>query len=70
MLRFSADENLDIRILQGLRGQAPEIDVVRVQDAGLQGAPDPVVLEWAAAGSRLLPPRRASVAMTCKLCQQ
>lgn len=54
MLRFSADENLDIRILQGLHGQAPEIDVVRVQDAGLQGEPDPVVLEWAAAGGRLL----------------
>ena len=54
MLRFSADENLDIRIVQGLRGQAPEIDVVRVQEAGLQAAPDLVVLEWAASEGRLV----------------
>lgn len=54
MLGFSADENLDIRIVQGLRGQAPEIDVVRVQEARLQGAPDPDVLEWTARAGRLL----------------
>jgi len=54
MLRFSADENLDLRIVRGLRGQAPEIDVASVQEAGLQGAPDLVVLGWAAAGDRLL----------------
>ena len=54
MLRFAADENLDIRIVQGLRGQAPEIDVVSVQDARLRGATDPMVLEWAAAEDRLV----------------
>ena len=42
MLRLAADENLDIRIDRGLKGQAPELDIVRVQDAGLKGAEDPV----------------------------
>jgi uncharacterized protein DUF5615 len=54
MLRLVADENLDIRIVRGLEGQAPELDIIRVQDAGLAGAEDPVVLEWAAREQRVL----------------
>jgi len=32
----------------------PTLDIVRVQDAGLAGADDPAVLEWAAANRRVL----------------
>lgn len=28
MLRFLADENFDIRIVHGIQGQAPEVDVL------------------------------------------
>lgn len=51
---MAADENLDIRIFRGLRGQVPELDVVRVQDVGLAGAEDPMILEWAAREGRVL----------------
>ena len=54
MLRLAADENLDIRIVQALKGQAPELTIVRVQDAGLAGAEDPQVLEWAAREGRVV----------------
>lgn len=32
----------------------PELDIVRVQDAGLSGANDPAILEWAAQQGRIL----------------
>jgi predicted nuclease of predicted toxin-antitoxin system len=32
----------------------PELDLVRVQDAGLGGADDPAVLAWAAENDRIL----------------
>lgn len=32
----------------------PELDIVRVQDAGLSGADDPTVLEWTARDGRVL----------------
>lgn len=54
MLRLAADENLDIRIVHGIKGQAPEISIVRVQDAGLAAAADPEVLGWAASEGRVL----------------
>lgn len=54
MLRFAADENLDARIVAGLSRRLPELDVLRVQEAGLSGAPDPAVLEWAADEERTL----------------
>ena len=54
MLRFAADENLDNRIIRGLLLRLPELDVLRIQDAGLIGAEDPEVLEWAARESRIL----------------
>jgi len=54
MLRLAADENLDNRILRGLTARNPEVDVVRVQDAGLSGADDPTVLAWAAEQGRVL----------------
>ena len=54
MLRFAADENLNNDILRGLLRRVPNLDIVRVQDAGLAGADDPTVLEWAAQEQRVL----------------
>lgn len=54
MLKLAADENFNNDILRGLLRRNPELDVVRVQDAGLSGADDPAVLAWAAAEGRVL----------------
>lgn len=55
MLRFLADENFNNRILRGLLRHNAELDILRVQDVpGLAGAPDPVVLAWAAHEGRIL----------------
>ena len=54
MLRFAADENFNNDILRGLFRRRPDLDIVRVQDAGLSGADDPTVLEWAARQGRVL----------------
>jgi hypothetical protein len=52
--RFLADEDFRSKILRGLVRRVPELDVLRVQDVGLAGEPDPVVLEWAAQDDRIL----------------
>lgn len=54
MLRFAADENFNGNIVRGLRRREPALDIVRVQDAGLSGADDPAVLEWAASQGRVV----------------
>ena len=54
MLKFLADENFNGAILRGLSRRVPSFDVVRVQDVGLSGADDPLVLEWAERHDRLL----------------
>lgn len=54
MLLLAADENFDNDILRGLLRRRPELDIVRVQDVGLSGASDPVILEWAPQQQRLL----------------
>ena len=54
MLRLVTDENFDGRVLRGLLARIPDLDVVRVQDAGLSGAEDPAVLEFAAGEHRVL----------------
>ena len=54
MVPFLTDEDFNGRILRGLLLRRPGLDVVRVQDVGLQGAPDPAVLEWAAQHPRVL----------------
>src|SRR5438093_2130284 len=48
MLRLLADENFNGSIIRGLVRRQPAIDLVRVQDVGLSGADDYVVLAWAA----------------------
>jgi hypothetical protein len=54
MLRFAADENFNAGIVRGLLRRLPDLDIVRVQDSGLSGADDLVVLEWAAREGRIL----------------
>jgi len=54
MLLLVADENFNNDIVRGLLRRKPDLDIVRVQDAGLSGADDPVVLEWAAQEGRVL----------------
>jgi hypothetical protein len=39
VLRFAADETLNNDILRALLRRRPDIDIVRVQDVGLSGAP-------------------------------
>jgi hypothetical protein len=53
-LRLAADENFNYDIVRGLLRQKPDIDIVRVQDAGLSGADDPTILEWTANEGRVL----------------
>jgi len=54
MLTFLADENFHGHVVDGLIRRCPDIDMVRVQDTGLDGADDEEVLEWAATNGRLL----------------
>ena len=54
MLRFVADENLNGAIIRGLFRRKPDLNLVRVQDAGLRGADDSAVLGWAANENRIL----------------
>lgn len=54
MLKFAADENFNNDIVRGVRRRNAAIDIVRVQDEGLSGEVDPLVLEWAAQNGRLV----------------
>ncbi len=54
MIKLASDENFDGDILRGLLRRLPEVDVVRVQDAGLAETPDPIILDWAASEQRVL----------------
>ncbi len=54
MLRFAVDENFNLHIVNGVLRRLPNVDLARVQDAGLEGADDPTVLEWAAREGRVL----------------
>ena len=54
MLPLAADESLHGHIVRGLRRRDPNIDLVLVEEAGLRGSTDPVVLEWAAREGRVL----------------
>lgn len=43
-----------MRIVNGVLRLLPTVDIMRLQDAGLEGADDPVVLEWSASEGRVL----------------
>lgn len=54
MLRLAADENFNNDIVRGVLRRNAAMDIVRIQDAGLSGAGDPTVLEWAVQTGRVL----------------
>ena len=54
MIRLLADGNLNNHIYRSLLLQRPGLDIVRVQDLGLSGKPDPEVLRWAVDENRIL----------------
>lgn len=54
MIRFLPDENVNGKIVRGLRARQPDVDMIRVQDTELSGVDDPAVLEWAAKEGRIL----------------
>ncbi len=54
MLRILIDENLDQRILRGLRLQLPNLDYVIVQETELQSSGDSALLVWAAEHQRII----------------
>ncbi len=53
-MKFLTDENFEGAIFRGLLRRKPDIDLVRVQDVGLLGADDPVILDWANEEGRVL----------------
>ncbi len=54
MPKFLADEDLNNRIVRGIRRRSNEINILRVHEVGLLGAHDTVVLEWAASEQRIV----------------
>ena len=54
MLRLLSDENFNGDIVRGLLLRRPDLDLIRVQDIGLEGADDPEVLARAAEDHRIL----------------
>jgi predicted nuclease of predicted toxin-antitoxin system len=54
VIRFAADENFNNDVIRGLLRRIPDVDIRTVQEAGLSGADDTVVLEWAAREGRVL----------------
>ena len=54
MLRLLIDENVDHRILRGLKSRLPELDFITVRQVGLLGFEDPLLLRWAAENDRTI----------------
>jgi hypothetical protein len=54
MIRFLADEDFNGRIFRGLKLRSQDLDLVRVQDVGLQGSDDATLLIWADNNGRIL----------------
>lgn len=54
LVRYLADENFNVHIVNGVLRRCPETDILRLQDIGLARADDPSVLAWAASERRIL----------------
>ena len=52
--RFMTDEDFNQVIIDQVRRKRPELDIVGVRGVGLEGAADPVILEWAAQHQRVV----------------
>jgi predicted nuclease of predicted toxin-antitoxin system len=53
-MKLIADEDFNNRIVRGLLRRFSALDLVRVQDVGLDGKHDTKVLAWAASENRLV----------------
>jgi len=53
-VRYLADEDLKVGIVQALRSREPAIDILDVKTAGLRGTKDPALLEIADQQDRIL----------------
>ena len=67
--RWLVDEDFDNDILRGILRRLPNLDVVRVQDIGLSGSPDPDVLDRAAQDGRVILTHDVST-MTAHACDR
>jgi predicted nuclease of predicted toxin-antitoxin system len=54
VIELLVDENLNQDIVDGLTRRDPTLEFTHVRDVGLAAAPDPKVLEWAAAHGLVL----------------
>jgi predicted nuclease of predicted toxin-antitoxin system len=54
MLNLLSDENFNGDIVRGLFLRQPHLDLIRVQDVGLQEVDDPAILAWAAVNGCIL----------------
>jgi len=54
MIRFLTDEDFTYAIYKGVRRRLPDLDILRVQDAGLRTFRDPVILSFAASENRIV----------------
>ena len=54
MLKLLSDENFNGDIIRGLLLRQPNLDLLRVQNVGLQEIDDPTILAWAAKNKRIL----------------
>ncbi len=54
MIAFLVDQNFNEHIVDGLTRRDATLEFIHVRDVGLAAAPDPVILEWAAAHGQVL----------------
>ncbi len=54
MLSFLTDEDFNGRIVRGLFLRKNDLDLIRLQDVGLRGSDDEVVLDWVGDHGRIL----------------
>jgi hypothetical protein len=54
VLRLLSDENFNNDVVRGAFLRRDDLDLIRVQDVGLAGVEDPVVLAWADSHGRIL----------------
>ncbi|MEH2448066.1 MAG: DUF5615 family PIN-like protein [Nostoc sp.] len=64
MLKLLSDENFNGDIVRGLFLRQPNLDLLRVQDVGLQEVADPAILNWAAAYSLLMTVQQCQISLT------
>ena len=53
-VKYLFDEDLNGRIVRGVRRRIPDLDASTVQEAGLPETNDPAVLDWAASEGRVV----------------